>query len=172
MVMKIEPLVTALEGVQPARCAPGPVQRPRRHRFTQAVAHRLADLPSLVLVCGRYEGVDERISSFVDEQLCIGDYVLSAAKRRPRWSSMRCPAWSRRDRQRGLAARGVVQRGPARYPQYTRPEVFRDMRPRRAALRQPRGGRTLAPGAGRGRDGRAPPDLLAAARPRDSEKSS
>jgi tRNA (guanine37-N1)-methyltransferase len=46
----------------------------RGHRFTQAVAHRLADLPSLVLVCGRYEGVDERVRErLVDEELSIGD---------------------------------------------------------------------------------------------------
>ena len=61
MVMKIEPLVTALEAISP----PGAHRvlfSARGHRFTQAVAHRLADLPSLVLVCGRYEGVDERIT--------------------------------------------------------------------------------------------------------------
>ena len=79
MVMKIEPLVAALESISP----PGATRillSARGHRFTQEVALRLAQAPAIVLVCGRYEGVDERISGFIDEQLCIGDYVLSGGE--------------------------------------------------------------------------------------------
>ncbi|HEY4381066.1 MAG TPA: tRNA (guanosine(37)-N1)-methyltransferase TrmD [Acidobacteriaceae bacterium] len=50
-------------------------------RFTQATAHRLATLEQVVLICGRYEGVDERVSELLaDEELSIGDYVLSGGE--------------------------------------------------------------------------------------------
>jgi tRNA (guanine37-N1)-methyltransferase len=50
-------------------------------RFTQATAHRLAKLERVVLICGRYEGVDERVSDLLaDEELSIGDYVLSGGE--------------------------------------------------------------------------------------------
>jgi len=77
MVMKPEPLVAAIEHVAGA-------ERPRRillaargRRFDQRRAAALAREESLLLVCGRYEGVDERVSGWVDEELSIGDYVLS-----------------------------------------------------------------------------------------------
>lgn len=80
MVMKIEPLVTALEAISP----PGAHRvlfSARGHRFTQAVAHRLAELPSLVLVCGRYEGVDERVREhLVTDAVSIGRYVLAGGE--------------------------------------------------------------------------------------------
>ncbi len=49
-------------------------------RFSQAVAERLAAAPRLVIVCGRYEGVDERVRARVDEEISIGDYVLSGGE--------------------------------------------------------------------------------------------
>ena len=50
-------------------------------RFTQATAHRLATLERIVLICGRYEGVDERVCEMLaDEELSIGDYVLSGGE--------------------------------------------------------------------------------------------
>jgi tRNA (guanine37-N1)-methyltransferase len=50
-------------------------------RFTQATAHRLASLDRVVLICGRYEGVDERVCELLaDEELSIGDYVLSGGE--------------------------------------------------------------------------------------------
>jgi tRNA (guanine37-N1)-methyltransferase len=50
-------------------------------RFTQAKARRLATLDRVVLICGRYEGVDERVSELLcDDELCIGDYVLSGGE--------------------------------------------------------------------------------------------
>jgi len=50
-------------------------------RFTQAVAHRLAALDQVVLICGRYEGIDERVNHLLaDQELSIGDYVLSGGE--------------------------------------------------------------------------------------------
>ncbi len=128
MVMKIEPLVTALEAISP----PGAHRvlfSARGHRFTQAVAHRLAELPSVVLVCGRYEGVDERIASFIDEQLCIGDYVLSGGEAA---AAVVIDAVSRLIPgvigNEGSLHEESFSAGLLEYPQYTRPEVFRDLR--------------------------------------------
>jgi tRNA (guanine37-N1)-methyltransferase len=80
MVMKPEPLVAAIEHI----VADGGPRRillaARGTRFTQAKASELAQLPSLLFVCGRYEGVDERVAALVDEELSIGDYVLSGGE--------------------------------------------------------------------------------------------
>ena len=53
---------------------------PQGTPFTQDVAQRLSRLPQLVLLCGRYEGVDERVRARVDEEISIGDYVLSGGE--------------------------------------------------------------------------------------------
>ena len=78
MVMKPEPLVAAIEAMQAAY--PGSrtvLMTPQGKRFTQHDAVRLADGGALTLVCGHYEGVDERVRHFVDEELSIGDYILT-----------------------------------------------------------------------------------------------
>ena len=85
MVMKPEPLVCAIEAARAACLADG--KRPRTvlmsaqgAAFDQAAALRLAGEEALILVCGRYEGVDERVLSFVDEELSVGDFVLTGGE--------------------------------------------------------------------------------------------
>lgn len=82
MVMKPEPLVAALEEARQA--SPGvPVVylSPQGRRFDQETARQWSDSPGRILVCGRYEGIDERfIESQVDEEWSIGDYVLSGGE--------------------------------------------------------------------------------------------
>ena len=83
MVMLTEPLTACLNAARAADPAPARViyLSPQGPRLTQARARELALLPRLVLICGRYEGVDERfIESEVDEELSIGDYVLSGGE--------------------------------------------------------------------------------------------
>jgi len=83
MVMLIEPLGACLDAVQADSNAAGRViyLSPQGAPLTQARARELAALPRLVLVCGRYEGVDERfIAERVDEEVSIGDYVLSGGE--------------------------------------------------------------------------------------------
>src|SRR5690606_7324445 len=83
MVMLVEPLRAALAAVRAADAAPAHViyLSPQGRRFDQARARALAALPRLVLLCGRYEGVDERLlAAEVDEELSIGDYVLSGGE--------------------------------------------------------------------------------------------
>ncbi|MGC4028151.1 MAG: tRNA (guanosine(37)-N1)-methyltransferase TrmD [Steroidobacteraceae bacterium] len=83
MVMKPEPLVAAI-GAAAARVAPGSPRiylSAQGERFTQARAQQLSELPGLVLVAGRYEGIDERvIATSVDAELSVGDYVLSGGE--------------------------------------------------------------------------------------------
>ena len=80
MVMKPEPLVAAIEHVAAADHPRRLLMSARGTRLTQARVAELAALPSLLFVCGRYEGVDERVTAFVDEELSIGDYVLSGGE--------------------------------------------------------------------------------------------
>ncbi len=81
MVMKVEPLVGAIEAAK-ARLPAAKVilLSPRGSRFDQAHARRLRDLGSVILVCGRYEGVDERAMTVIDEELSAGDFVLTGGE--------------------------------------------------------------------------------------------
>ncbi len=85
MVMKPEPLVEAIEALAGAkgneRTARVVLLSPQGRRFDQRCAEELAGTSHLVLVCGRYEGVDQRaIELAVDEEISIGDYVLSGGE--------------------------------------------------------------------------------------------
>ena len=83
MVMLIEPLRACLEAVRAADPVPAPViyMSPQGAPLTQKKARELAALPRMILLCGRYEGVDERfLQAEVDEELSIGDYVLSGGE--------------------------------------------------------------------------------------------
>jgi len=87
MIMKIEPIHRALEALDvgdPGRRDPGTrvvLLSPQGRRLSQDVAREIASLEHLVLVCGRYKGVDERVSErLVDEELSIGDFVLSGGE--------------------------------------------------------------------------------------------
>jgi tRNA (guanine37-N1)-methyltransferase len=130
MVMKPEPLVAAIEDARSkAPQARVILLAPQGRVFNQAAARRLSKEQEIVLICGRYEGVDERVKAFVDEEISIGDYTLSG----------------------GEPAATVVLDAVARlvpgvlgneisaveesftedlleYPQYTRPEDFRAMK--------------------------------------------
>lgn len=83
MVMKPEPLVKACEAIRQRRreAAVVMVLSPQGRRFDQVEAARLSRVPHVVLLCGRYEGMDERVLDLVEaEELSIGDYVLSGGE--------------------------------------------------------------------------------------------
>jgi tRNA (guanine37-N1)-methyltransferase len=82
MVMKPEPIFKALDAIEARRGLPLRVllTSPQGTRLTQAEAERLSRQEHLVLLCGRYEGVDERVRSRVHEEVSIGDYVLSGGE--------------------------------------------------------------------------------------------
>jgi tRNA (guanine37-N1)-methyltransferase len=83
MVMKYEPLAAAIAAARSALPAGCPVicLTPQGRVFDQAAAVRLAALPGVILVAGRYEGIDERlIEAVADEELSLGDFVLSGGE--------------------------------------------------------------------------------------------
>ncbi|MFM8534872.1 MAG: tRNA (guanosine(37)-N1)-methyltransferase TrmD [Acidimicrobiia bacterium] len=128
MVMKPEPFFAALREIRATRGVPGVVAMltPAGERFTQAGARRLAGVEHLVLLCGRYEGIDERVrEALATEEISIGDYVLSGGE---------VPALAVIDAVARLVP-GVVgddqsveadsfTRGLLDYPHYTRPAEF------------------------------------------------
>jgi tRNA (guanine37-N1)-methyltransferase len=86
MLLKPEPLFDAVETIFPGR-KPGDEDRrvvllsAQGAKFDQAAAERLGQVSELLLICGRYEGVDERVATdLADEELSIGDYVLSGGE--------------------------------------------------------------------------------------------
>ena len=127
MVMKPEPLVAAIEEVKTKM--PGCkviLLSPQGRVFNQALAAELAKQEELVLVCGRYEGIDERVKDFIDDEISIGDYTLSGGEPA---AMVVIDAVSR-------LVPGVLgnaksagdesfSNGLLEYPQYTRPEEFR-----------------------------------------------
>lgn len=131
MLLRPEPLFAAVETAKTndpeARVI---LMTPRGTRYTQAKARKFAKKKGLIIICARYEGYDERITSIVDEQLSIGDYVLTGGE---------LPAM--------VVIDSVVRLLPGvlggetsaeiesfsdgktiEYPQYTRPDEFRGMR--------------------------------------------
>jgi tRNA (guanine37-N1)-methyltransferase len=82
MIMRVEPIAAAVTAIEQAR---GPSHRvlltPAGRPFDQARARELAKLPRLTLICGRYEGVDERVGAHLcHEQLSVGDFVLAGGE--------------------------------------------------------------------------------------------
>jgi tRNA (guanine37-N1)-methyltransferase len=125
MVMKPEPIVAALGSVPVVEGQVRVILSPRGERLTQKVVRELASASEIVLLCGRYEGFDERVVEWFDREVSLGDFVLSGGE----------PA--------GLALIDAITRlvpgvmgnqnsaveesfsdGLLEYPQYTRPPVF------------------------------------------------
>ena len=81
MVMKPEPLVCAIEAAK-ARVPSARVvlMSPQGRRFDQRKAQELSQREAIILVCGRYEGVDERVLPFVDEEISLGDFVITGGE--------------------------------------------------------------------------------------------
>jgi len=128
MVMKPEPIFAAVESVRQAdSCVI--LMSAQGQPFRQSVAQRLSTLPHLVLLCGHYEGVDERvIETMVDEEIGIGDYVLTGGELP---AMVVCDAVVRLIP--GVLGAGEsteeesFSAGLLEYPQYTRPSAFRGM---------------------------------------------
>ncbi|MEX2223564.1 MAG: tRNA (guanosine(37)-N1)-methyltransferase TrmD [Candidatus Rokuibacteriota bacterium] len=127
MILKPEPLAAAIGALRAEAPARVILLGPAGRRFSQAVARELARQAHLVLVCGRYEGVDERVSEqLVDEELSIGDYVLTGGEPA---ALVVADAVTRLLPgvlgDEDAPGRDSFARGLLEHPQYTRPEVFR-----------------------------------------------
>jgi len=128
MVMLPGPWFEALDALQADGSAHVVLLAPDGRRFDQATATRLAGEPRLVLCCGRYEGVDERVRSRVDEILSIGDFVLAGGEAA---ALVVLDAVARLvPGVMGNAASAADESfaaGLLEYPQYTRPAVYRGL---------------------------------------------
>ena len=136
MLMRVDVMVACLEaldqdapdGVRPHRVLLTPQGAP----LTQTRVEKLASLPAIALVCGRYEGFDERVRSYVDEELSLGDFVLTGGE---------VPAMAIIDAlvrflpgvlgnvsSTTYESHAPANEGLLEYPQYTRPAEFRGIR--------------------------------------------
>jgi tRNA (guanine37-N1)-methyltransferase len=134
MVMTPEPLAQAMDALDASAARDGVpaatrvLLTPQGKPFTQADARRFAALPGLLLVCGRYEGVDERVRSLVSEQISVGDFVLNggevAAMAVIESVSRLLPGMlgNAQSLSEESHAAGLLE-----YPHYTRPRSFRGM---------------------------------------------
>lgn len=126
MVLKVEPIYRCLQKVTRAKKKKRKIVllTPQGKTFDQPMARRFSKLDQIVLICGRYEGFDERVRGLVDEQVSIGDYVLTGGE---------LPAMVIVDtvarlvpgvvgKKISLAEETFAQKGYIEYPQYTRPE--------------------------------------------------
>jgi tRNA (guanine37-N1)-methyltransferase len=130
MVMKPEPLVAAIEDARQNNPAARVVLlAPQGRVFAQSEAQRLAKENEIVLICGRYEGIDERVRAFVDEEISVGDYTLSGGEPA---ANIVIDAVARLIPgvlgNENSAAEESFTNGLLEYPQYTRPEEFRGMK--------------------------------------------
>lgn len=130
MVMKAEPVVRCIEDVKekhaPARTY---LLSPSGRPFDQALAQELSTLGSVALVCGRYEGVDERVGAFIDGEISIGDYVLTGGEL---GALVIIDATARLlpgvlGNAESPVAESHTGEPVLEYPQYTRPRSFRDL---------------------------------------------
>jgi tRNA (guanine37-N1)-methyltransferase len=128
MVMKVDPIFKAVKKIKSDNQKTKVVLfTPRGKKFNQKTAYQLSKMKQLVMICGRYEGVDERVAKHIaDLELSIGDYDLMGGE---------LPAMVTIEtitrlipgvlgKPELLKERITKERGFIEYPQYTRPEVF------------------------------------------------
>ncbi len=130
MVLKPEPVFAAVEHIRAAEEAPAYLLSPRGKRFDTRRAEAMAGEPGIILICGRYEGVDERvIQDLITDEISIGDYILTGGEVA---AMIIVDATSR-------FIPGVVGKSESvacdsfsqdllEHPQYTRPREFRGMK--------------------------------------------
>ena len=129
MVLKPEPVFAAVESIPAVHRRRILLMCPQGRPFCQADAQRLAtNYDQLVIVCGHYEGIDERIRSLADEELCVGDVVLTGGE----IPAMAVVNGVLRLRHGTVGQAASLEQesfchGLLEYPHYTRPRVFRGM---------------------------------------------
>jgi tRNA (guanine37-N1)-methyltransferase len=129
MVMKPEPIVRGIRSLRESMAGARVIlMTPQGRLFSHTVAEELAVLDGFVVVCGRYEGLDERVRAFVDDEISIGDYVLSGGEA---GAMVIIDAVSRLipgvlGADSHISGESFYE-GLLEYPQYTRPRVFEGM---------------------------------------------
>ncbi len=130
MVMKPEPLSEAIEAAKARRSeAPVILMGPRGRRFEQSIARSLQAEGRFILVCGHYEGVDERVRTLIDDEISLGDFVLTGGE-----LAALCVIDAVTRLEPGVLGNSAstchesFEEGLLEHPHYTRPPVFRDER--------------------------------------------
>jgi tRNA (guanine37-N1)-methyltransferase len=126
MVLKPEPLFRCLESLSPEPATRVVLLSPQGETFSQAKAEELAREQRLVIICGHYEGVDERVRRLATDEISIGDYILTGGEAAA-IVLVDCVARL----VDGVVEPGSLQQesftaGLLEYPQYTRPRLFRE----------------------------------------------
>ncbi len=130
MVLKVEPLFKAIKALR-KKDAEVILFTPRGKQFDQKMAYKLSKSKHLIFICGRYEGVDERVAKYlVDEEISIGDYDLMGGELP---ALVVIEAVSRLipgvlGKPQLLQERITKNKGFIEYEQYTRPEIFKNWR--------------------------------------------
>lgn len=126
MVMKVDPIYKAVKKIK-TKSAKVILFTPRGKKFNQKIANQLSKAGQLIFICGRYEGVDERVAkNIADMELSVGDFVLMGGE---------IPAMAVIEtvsrlipgvigKEEFLKERQLKKGGFIEYPQYTRPEIF------------------------------------------------
>jgi len=127
MVLKVEPIFKAVKALKKPK-AKVILFTPRGKRFTQSLAYKLSKLNHLILICGRYEGVDERVAKHLaDMELSIGDFDLMGGEL-PAMVLIETVARlipGVLGKPQLLKERIIKNKGFIEYPQFTRPETFK-----------------------------------------------
>ncbi|MDC8901285.1 tRNA (guanosine(37)-N1)-methyltransferase TrmD [Metamycoplasma hyosynoviae] len=126
MLLQVEPIDLALETVKSSHKI---LLSPQGQMFNQKKAHELAKYSEITLVCGHYEGFDERVLHFVDEEISIGDYILTGGEIPAMVISEAvarlCPGVIKKDSHQNES---FEDQGLLDYPQYTRPENYKGLK--------------------------------------------
>jgi tRNA (guanine37-N1)-methyltransferase len=131
MVMKVEPLAFAIEAAKAAMSGPARtiLLDPAGKPFSQRIAEELLLAERFILICGRYEGFDERIRAFADEEISMGDFILTGGE-----FGALCIVDACARLVPGVLGNEVspaiesFSEGVLEYPQYTRPPEFQGQR--------------------------------------------
>ena len=135
MVLRVDCVVDAMEALDRDAGERPRARRvlltPQGQRFDQPVAERLANASALTLVCGRYEGFDERVRTFVDEEISLGDFVLTGGEVPAMAVIEACvrllPEVLGNEASARVESFSPECAGLLEYPQYTRPATFRGL---------------------------------------------
>ncbi len=133
MVMRVDVMVNCLDALDDNKAqAHRVLLSPQGKRFDQGMAQRFAKCERLVLVCGRYEGFDDRIGKYIDEEVSLGDFVMTGGEVAAMAIIDACSrllpgvlgnATSTQDESHSPETGGLLE-----YPQFTRPVEFRGER--------------------------------------------
>ena len=123
LIMKCQPIIDCLNDVK-KEDSKTILLSPRGKQFNQQIAHNLSQNTDIILICGHYEGVDERVNKYVDELISIGDYILTGGE----IGAMAISDAVIRLIEGSIASESTVEEsfedGLLEYPQYTEPTIY------------------------------------------------